>query len=109
MDLRIEAVSVTYPGGVQALGDVVVILSTHIVEDVAATCSRMAILSQGTVLYCGEPDAAVATLGGRVSARSLRGSPRTARPSTCSPPCVEWRLRATRDCSATGRPRPAAP
>ena len=44
----------------------VVILSTHIVEDVRELCSRMAILSQGRVLLRGEPGALVARLEGRV-------------------------------------------
>ena len=44
----------------------VVILSTHIVEDVRELCSRMAILSQGRVLLHGEPSVLVARLEGRV-------------------------------------------
>ena len=44
----------------------VVILSTHIVEDVRELCSRMAILSKGRVLLHGEPSALVARLEGRV-------------------------------------------
>jgi len=44
----------------------VVILSTHIVEDVRELCSRMAILSQGRVLLHGEPGALVARLEGKV-------------------------------------------
>jgi len=44
----------------------VVILSTHIVEDVRELCSRMAILSKGRGLLHGEPAALVARLQGRV-------------------------------------------
>lgn len=44
----------------------VVILSTHIVEDVRELCSRMAILAKGRVLLHGEPGALVARLAGRV-------------------------------------------
>ncbi len=44
----------------------VVILSTHIVEDVRELCSRMAILSKGRVLLHGEPSALVARLEGKV-------------------------------------------
>jgi ABC-2 type transport system ATP-binding protein len=44
----------------------VVILSTHIVEDVRELCSRMAILSKGRVLLQGEPGALVARLEGSV-------------------------------------------
>jgi ABC-type multidrug transport system ATPase subunit len=45
---------------------VVVILSTHIVEDVADLCPRMAIISQGQVLMAGEPREAIEALRGRV-------------------------------------------
>jgi ABC-2 type transport system ATP-binding protein len=45
---------------------VVVILSTHIVEDVADLCPRMAIISQGQVLMSGEPREAIETLRQRV-------------------------------------------
>jgi len=45
---------------------IVVILSTHIVEDVRQLCPRMAILADGRVLREGAPRALVAELGGRV-------------------------------------------
>ncbi|TQF14629.1 ABC transporter ATP-binding protein [Myxococcus llanfairpwllgwyngyllgogerychwyrndrobwllllantysiliogogogochensis] len=45
---------------------VVVLLSTHIVEDVRQLCPRMAILSEGQVLCEGAPEALVASLEGRV-------------------------------------------
>jgi ABC-type multidrug transport system ATPase subunit len=44
----------------------VVILSTHIVEDVAELCSRMAIIDKGHILLEAEPLAAIAALRGRV-------------------------------------------
>lgn len=44
----------------------VVILSTHIVEDVSELCSRMAIINKGRILLETEPLAAVAALNGRV-------------------------------------------
>ena len=44
----------------------VVILSTHIVEDVAELCSRMAIIDKGEILLEAEPLAAIAALRGRV-------------------------------------------
>jgi ABC-type multidrug transport system ATPase subunit len=47
----------------------VVILSTHIVEDVAELCSRMAIINKGEILLEAEPVAAVAALRGRVWTR----------------------------------------
>jgi len=50
---------------------VIVILSTHIVEDVMDLCTQMAILHQGRVLYEGSPEAAVAELRGRVWQQSI--------------------------------------
>ena len=44
----------------------IVILSTHIVDDVADLCSRMAIISHGRVLAEGEPASAMAQMGGRI-------------------------------------------
>ena len=50
-----------------AIGEnVVVILSTHIVEDVTDLCSRMAIIAQGQVRLTGEPAEAIRALDGRV-------------------------------------------
>ncbi|MGH9868978.1 MAG: ABC transporter ATP-binding protein [Candidatus Polarisedimenticolia bacterium] len=46
--------------------NVVVILSTHIVEDVSDLCSRMAILSHGRVVLTGDPQATIDTMRGRV-------------------------------------------
>jgi ABC-2 type transport system ATP-binding protein len=44
----------------------VVILSTHIVEDVSELCSRMAIIDKGEILLEAEPLASIAALQGRV-------------------------------------------
>ena len=50
-----------------AIGDdVVVILSTHIVEDVAQLCSRMAILAGGKVVRAGAPDTLRQDVKGRI-------------------------------------------
>lgn len=46
--------------------NVIVILSTHIVEDVMDLCTKMAIIHEGKVLYEGEPQAAIAQLKGRI-------------------------------------------
>lgn len=46
--------------------NVIVILSTHIVQDVSQLCSNMAIINQGKLLYTGKPDAAIAELNGMV-------------------------------------------
>jgi len=51
--------------------NVIVILSTHIVQDVMELCSNMAIIHEGRVLYAGAPDLAVAGLAGRVWQRSI--------------------------------------
>ncbi|MBG6222482.1 MULTISPECIES: ABC transporter ATP-binding protein [unclassified Janthinobacterium] len=50
---------------------VVVILSTHIVDDVTDLCPRMAMIVKGQVLVQGEPQAAIATLHGKVWRRSV--------------------------------------
>lgn len=46
--------------------DAVVLLSTHIVEDVSDLCPRMAILAGGRVLVEGEPARLIAQLDGRL-------------------------------------------
>ena len=51
--------------------DAVVILSTHIVEDVSDLCSRMAIIQEGRILLEAEPPAAVAALRGRIWRREV--------------------------------------
>jgi ABC-2 type transport system ATP-binding protein len=50
---------------------VIVILSTHIVEDVMDLCTNMAIIHQGKVLFQGKPEAAISELKGRVWQRSI--------------------------------------
>src|SRR5689334_9061422 len=49
----------------------VVILSTHIVEDVSDLCTRMAIIEGGRILLEGEPARAVAAMEGRVWRRQV--------------------------------------
>jgi ABC-2 type transport system ATP-binding protein len=51
--------------------NVVVILSTHIVEDVTDLCPRMAIIALGQVLLSGEPGEAMRALDGRVWRRAV--------------------------------------
>ena len=51
--------------------NVVVILSTHIVDDVADLCSRMAIINNGKIVLCGAPAELSRALGGRVWRRSI--------------------------------------
>lgn len=53
---------------------VIVILSTHIVEDVLELCSKMAIIHKGRVLYEGCPEAAVESLAGKIYSRKIAKS-----------------------------------
>jgi ABC-type multidrug transport system ATPase subunit len=49
----------------------VVLLSTHIVEDVSELCTRMAVIDRGEILLEAEPLRAVADLRGRVWRRAI--------------------------------------
>ncbi len=51
--------------------DSVVILSTHIVEDVEELCSRMAIIDHGQILLEAQPSQAIAELRGRLWRRTV--------------------------------------
>lgn len=51
--------------------NVIVILSTHIVEDVKELCTQMAIIHEGQLLFAGTPDAAENALEGRVWQKSI--------------------------------------
>jgi ABC-2 type transport system ATP-binding protein len=51
--------------------DSVVILSTHIVEDVEELCSRMAIIDRGEILLEAEPVGAIDELRGRIWRRTV--------------------------------------
>ncbi|MEM6380529.1 MAG: ABC transporter ATP-binding protein [Bacteroidota bacterium] len=46
--------------------NVIVILSTHIVQDVSQLCPNMAIINQGKLLYAGQTNAAIEELNGMV-------------------------------------------
>jgi len=50
---------------------VVVILSTHIVDDVADICTSMSIISKGEVKYIGKPREAVGLLRGKVWKKTI--------------------------------------
>lgn len=54
--------------------NVVVILSTHIVEDVADLCPKMAIMNGGRIVSQGSPDDLIAALSGRVWAKIIAKS-----------------------------------
>ncbi|MBZ5722371.1 MAG: ABC transporter ATP-binding protein [Acidobacteriia bacterium] len=51
--------------------NVIVILSTHIVEDVMELCTNMAIIHQGKVLFSGAPGDAVKSLDGRIWQKTI--------------------------------------
>ena len=51
--------------------DVVVILSTHIVDDVSDLCSRLAVIDKGRVLLTGEPAALIARMAGKIWLKSV--------------------------------------
>lgn len=51
--------------------DVVVILSTHIVEDVRELCSQMAIINKGQVVVQGEPERILDEVRGRIWRRTV--------------------------------------
>ncbi|MDB5468245.1 MAG: transporter, ATP-binding protein [Phenylobacterium sp.] len=51
--------------------NVVVILSTHIVEDVADLCPRMAVLADGRILREGAPTRLMADLAGRIWRKTI--------------------------------------
>jgi ABC-2 type transport system ATP-binding protein len=50
---------------------VIVILSTHIVEDVMDLCKKMAIIHNGKVLFEGDPQTAIQQLTGKIWQRSI--------------------------------------
>ncbi len=54
--------------------NVIVILSTHIVEDVMELCTRMAIIHEGRVLLEGSPEDAVDALDGSIWKKSIAKS-----------------------------------
>ena len=54
--------------------NVIVILSTHIVEDVSDLCSNMAIISQGRVLAQGKPLEAMSEISGKIWRKMIAAS-----------------------------------
>ncbi len=54
--------------------NVVVILSTHIVQDVKELCSNMAIINKGKLLYAGPPDDSLRSIHGKVWEKSIAKS-----------------------------------
>ncbi len=54
--------------------NIVVILSTHIVQDVAELCQRMAIIADGRIVQAGAPMELIAALRGRVWRKAVHKS-----------------------------------
>lgn len=54
--------------------NVVVILSTHIVQDVKELCSNMAIIHKGKLLFAGSPDESLRGIEGKVWEKSIAKS-----------------------------------
>jgi ABC-type multidrug transport system ATPase subunit len=52
--------------------EVIVILSTHIVDDVRELCTEMAIMNLGRIIYNGGPEEAIATLEGQVWEKTIK-------------------------------------
>jgi ABC-2 type transport system ATP-binding protein len=52
--------------------NVIVILSTHIVQDVMELCTNMAIIHQGKLLFAGAPELAVSALSGKIWKKVIR-------------------------------------
>ncbi len=57
--------------------EVIVILSTHIVDDVQELCTQMAIMSQGKIVYKGSPTAALDQLAGKVWRKTIERNEKT--------------------------------
>jgi len=53
---------------------VIVILSTHIVDDVRTLCNRMVVMNHGTILLEGTPTEAVASVQGRIWQKGVEKS-----------------------------------
>jgi ABC-type multidrug transport system ATPase subunit len=51
--------------------EVIVILSTHIIEDVQSLCSRVAFIQKGCLLEVGTPDNLVQNIAGKVWSRTI--------------------------------------
>jgi ABC-2 type transport system ATP-binding protein len=51
--------------------DVVVILSTHIVDDVRELCTRMAVMNHGRIVFQGTPNEGISALKGKVFEKQI--------------------------------------
>jgi ABC-2 type transport system ATP-binding protein len=73
--------------------DVIVILSTHIVDDVADLCPRFAVISKGRVLMSGEPKEAIGKVSGKIWERVVERE-QVAALASASVPIISTRLHA---------------
>jgi len=71
--------------------EVIVILSTHIVDDVSDLCPSFAVISKGKVLLAGEPQAQVARLRGKIWRRVIA---REKRDEVAGLPVISTRLQS---------------
>lgn len=56
--------------------EVIVLLSTHIVDDVTELCSKMAIMNKGSIVFHGSPQEAMSELKGKVWQKVIERSER---------------------------------
>ena len=67
-------------------GDHTIVLSTHILPEVAQTCQRVVIINKGKVVAVDTPENLTHQLKGAASRSTCRSTATAARP-TRSPPC----------------------
>ncbi len=76
--------------------NVVVILSTHIVQDVMELCTNTAIIDKGRVMFAGAPDNAIRELAGKIWSRAI---------AKAELPDYEQRFRVISNKLVAGRPQ----
>jgi len=54
--------------------EVIILLSTHIVDDVSELCSEFAIMDHGKIVYHGSPDSAINEINGKVWQKQIERS-----------------------------------
>jgi ABC-2 type transport system ATP-binding protein len=76
--------------------NVVVILSTHIVQDVMELCTNTAIIDKGRVMFAGAPEIAIGELAGKIWSRAI---------TKAELPDYEKRYRVISNKLVAGRPQ----
>ena len=51
--------------------NIIVILSTHLVEDVRNLCTKMAIINKGQLLLCGNPEEFITQINGKIWKKNI--------------------------------------